>query len=113
MCTTSFGRSYLRTYFGNEVRSITKIFNKFNVKITFRTKNTIGKLLKPTEETNKYENSRIYKLKRLTCQSLHTGKTDRNFKARYKEHVRKIRYNKPKTDCAQHILNTGHEYGNL
>jgi hypothetical protein len=50
----------LFTYFGNEVRSITKTFNKFHVKTTFRTKNTIGKLVKPTEEMHKYENSGTY-----------------------------------------------------
>jgi hypothetical protein len=34
-------------------------------------------------------------------------------KPEYKEHIREIRYNKPKAGYAQHILNTGHEYGNL
>jgi hypothetical protein len=84
------------TYFDNEVRSITKTFNKFNVKTAFRTKNTIDKLLKPTEQMNKYENKEIYKLKCLTCQGLYIGQTGRNFKASYKEHIRDIRYNKPK-----------------
>jgi hypothetical protein len=82
------------TYFGNEVCSITKIFNRLNVKTAFQTKNTIGKLLKPTVETNKYENSGIYKFKCLTCHSLYIGQTGRNFRARYKEHIREIRYNK-------------------
>jgi hypothetical protein len=62
---------------------------------------------------NKYQNSGIYKLKCLTCQGLYIGQTGRNLKARYKEHIREIRHNEPKTGYAQHILNTGHEYGNL
>jgi hypothetical protein len=67
----------------------------------FWTTNTLGKLLKPTEEKNKYESSGIYKLKFLTCQGLYAGQTGRNFKARYKEHIREIRYNKLKAEYAQ------------
>jgi hypothetical protein len=41
-------------YSGIEVRSITKIFTKHDIK-TVLDQNTIGKLLKPTENKNKYE----------------------------------------------------------
>jgi hypothetical protein len=62
---------------------------------------------------NKYENSGVYKLKCLTCQGLSIGQTHRNVKTRYKEHIGEIRHNTPKTGTAQHILSTGHGYGNL
>jgi hypothetical protein len=41
------------------------------------------------------------------------GKTGRNFQTRYKEHIREIRYNKPKKGYGQHMLNTGHKYRNI
>jgi hypothetical protein len=56
----------LFTYFGKEVRCITKIFNNYNERTAFRARNAIGKLLKPTKEMNAYENSGMYKLKCLT-----------------------------------------------
>jgi hypothetical protein len=55
----------------------------------------------------------VYKLKCLTCQGLYIEQTGRNFKTRYKEHIDEIRHNSPNTGYAQHILSTGHEYGNL
>jgi hypothetical protein len=58
-------------YSGNEVRYITKIFTKHNIKAAFRIKNTIGKLLKPTENKDKYEDSGVYKLKCQTCQGVY------------------------------------------
>jgi hypothetical protein len=83
--------------------------------VAFWTKNTIGILLKPTEERNKYENIGVYKLKCLTCQGLCIRQTGRDFKARYKNTLGKSGTISPKTVYAQHtcVLNTGHEYGNL
>jgi hypothetical protein len=52
-------------------------------------------------------------LKCLICQGLYVGQTGRHFKARCKEHIRKIRYNKSKTEYEQHMLNTEHEYGKV
>jgi hypothetical protein len=42
------------------------------------------------------------------------GKTGRNFKTRYNEHIGDIlvRCSKPKRGYEPHILNTGHEFGN-
>jgi hypothetical protein len=41
------------------------------------------------------------------------GQTGRNFKTRYKEHVRDIRSNKSTSGYVQHILETGHAFGNI
>jgi hypothetical protein len=59
------------TYSGNDVRSVTKIFTKYNVMTAFWTTNTLGMLLKPTEEKSKYESSVVYKFKYLACQGLY------------------------------------------
>jgi hypothetical protein len=63
--------------------------------IAFRGNNTIEKLLKPTSKVNKYEGSVVYKLKCQTCSGVYIGQTGRNFKVRYKEHIRDIRHNNP------------------
>jgi hypothetical protein len=39
------------------------------------------------------------------------GQTGRNFRTRFKEHIRDIRFNKDNSKFAQHILNTQHKYG--
>jgi hypothetical protein len=48
-----------------------------------------------------------------SCQKTYTGQTGRNFKTRYKEHIRDIKCNRAKTGYSQHILDTGHEYNNI
>jgi hypothetical protein len=42
---------------------------------------------------------------------VYIGQTGRNLNTRYKEHIRSIRCNKEDSAFAQHILNTGHQYG--
>jgi hypothetical protein len=55
------------TYFGNEVRDISKLFSKCYVKTAFRTRNALKNMSKPKNKMNKYESSGIYKLKCQTC----------------------------------------------
>jgi hypothetical protein len=50
-------------------------------------------------------------MKCKSCQLSYIGQTGRNFKARYKEHIRLIRTNNPNTKYAQHILDPQHDYG--
>jgi hypothetical protein len=83
------------------------------VRTAFRNKNTLENIFRSKNRKEKFDNSGIYKLKCRTCQGVYIGQTGSNFKARYTEHIREIRNNKPKTGYAQHILDTGHEYGKL
>jgi hypothetical protein len=62
---------------------------------------------------NKFDQCGIYELKCNSCPKVHIGQTGRNFKTRFKEHIQYIRNNRTKTGYSQHILNTGHEYGNI
>ena len=50
------------TYCGKETRMITKLFKNTDVKVTYRTKNNLGKLLKPHNipAPNKYEKNGVY-----------------------------------------------------
>jgi hypothetical protein len=44
---------------------------------------------------------------------VYIGQIGCNFKTRFKEHIQDIRNNRTKTGYSQHIINTGHEYGNI
>jgi hypothetical protein len=44
---------------------------------------------------------------------LYVGQTSRSLKVRYKERIRYIKYNNPKSVYAQHILCNQHEYGTM
>jgi hypothetical protein len=95
------------TYTGNYIRKITKLFKNTNIKIAFRTNNTIDKILNNNNNNkiNKYDKSGIYKLTCQTCQKVYIGQTGRTLHTRYKEHIRNIRLNKDETSYAQHVLN--------
>jgi hypothetical protein len=100
------------TYIGKETRTITKVFKNINIRIAYKTKNTIQNHLQPKiSNIDKYNKRGINKMRCNSCQLSYIGQTGRNFKARYKEHIRSIRINNPNTKYAQHILDTQHEYG--
>jgi hypothetical protein len=44
---------------------------------------------------------------------VYIGQTGRNLKTRFKENIQDIRNNRTNTGYSQHIINTGHEYGNI
>jgi hypothetical protein len=72
-------------------------------------------LITPTTQihTPDHEKSGIYKITCNTCQKAYVGKTSRKFKSRFREHIRYIKNNVPRSACALHILNCRHEYGNI
>jgi hypothetical protein len=97
------------TYIGKETRVITKLFKNTNIRISFRTKNTIKNHLKTKKHIpNIYDESGIYQLKCSSCPLKYVGQTDRNFHTRFKEHIQAIRTNKQSSTFAQHILDTQH-----
>ena len=56
------------TYFGPNIRSISKLFRNINIKIAFKTNNTIKKILKTKEETtDKYSLCGVYQMKCKDC----------------------------------------------
>jgi hypothetical protein len=100
------------TYFGSDTRTITKLFKNINLKIAYKTTNTLKHQLRtknPIEDI--YNANGVYQLKCETCPMKYIGQTGRNFKTRFKEHIRDIRFNKDNSKFAQHILNTQHTYG--
>jgi len=96
-----------------ETRMITKLFKNTNVKVTYRTKNNLGKLLKPHNipEPNKYEKHGVYQLECLTCNKVYTGQTGQLFRVRYQEHYNDFKHSNNKSTFAEHVVKEGHSFG--
>jgi hypothetical protein len=102
------------TYFGYKTQKITKIFKDTQLKIAYRTNNTVQKhLFGKQTKLDKYANSGIYTMKCMECTRQYTGQAGRPFKTRFKQHIRAIKHNSDTSTYAQHILNNGHTYGNI
>jgi hypothetical protein len=102
------------TYVGKETRVITKLFKNTNLRIAYKTNNTLQKHLQMKNiDPDKYNNSGIYEIKCNSCHLKYIGQTSRNFKTRYKEHIHAIHTNKTTSRYAQRILETGHTYGTV
>jgi hypothetical protein len=99
------------TYNGKETKEIAKLFKETNIKIAFRTKNTIQNLVKPRLQQDEYENSGVYQIKFMDCPLKYIGQTGRSFKTIYKEYRQAIRNNNSNSGYSKHILNIGQTYG--
>jgi hypothetical protein len=56
------------TYFGSDIRTLTKIFKNSILKVSFNVNNTIKIRCKSTEQFDKYKNNGVYQLKCLSCE---------------------------------------------
>jgi len=99
------------TYIGKETTYITKIFKHSNIKITYRTNNTLQKhLTTSSQNLDKFTQSGIYKLTCPDCGKSYVGQTGRDFYTRYNEHKRSFRYNNHNSKYAQHLIEHGHTF---
>jgi hypothetical protein len=102
------------TYIGKETTFITNIFRRTNIKIAFRTKNTIGNKLLHKQQTNdKYTLSGIYKLTCPACNKAYVGQTGINFTIRFNEHKYAFRTNSHTSKIAQHLIDQNHPFGTI
>jgi hypothetical protein len=103
------------THSSPHVRKITNLFKNTNVKVTFKSNNTIAQLTKPHTTTipspTPHDTSGIYALTCNTCKLAYVGQTSRTLRLRYQEHTRYIKNNDPQSAYALHILHNRHEYG--
>jgi hypothetical protein len=100
------------TYFGPQIRTLTKLLKHTNVRIAYSVNNTIKHKTKHKKHTtDKYSLSGIYKLKYNGCEGVHISQTGRSFSTRFSEHISDIRFNRDKSKYAKHILDHQHEYG--
>jgi len=98
------------TYFSPLVRNVTNIFKDTEIKIAYRSTNTIFKQLaiKPDKINNP---SGIYSIRCITCNNEYVGQSNRDIQIRYKEHINQIRNCNPQSAYANHILQNRHEFG--
>jgi hypothetical protein len=71
------------TYFGDEIRTLIKIFKNSRVRIGYCANNTNkNNSIIPTYK-DKYETCGVYNMKCLTCEQVYVGQTGRDFKTTY------------------------------
>jgi hypothetical protein len=87
--------------FGHETQQFAKLFKDADIRIAFRTINTIQKHLQPKKQRcSKYDNSDVHKIKCPDCPLQYIGQTGRSFQTMYKEYIRVIKYNKVTSNYA-------------
>jgi hypothetical protein len=104
------------TFVGKETKTITKLFKNTNIKIAYKTSNSLQKLLTPRPDTSKKDNfqkSGMYRLTCPDCKQTYTGQTRKNFKKRYKEHFQSYKYGSQNSKFAQHLLDNKHSFGSM
>ena len=103
------------TYHSSKIRKKTNLIKHTNIKIAFRSTNTIQQLTEPRKQDiiQDYNKSGIYKLTCKTCNKAYIGQTSRDLTKRHREHIRYIKNNDPQSAYALRILNNIHEYGTL
>jgi hypothetical protein len=103
------------THSSPHVRKITNLFKNTNVRVAFKSNNTIAQLMKThtttTPPPNPHDTSGIYSLTCNTCQLTYVGQICRTLRIRYQGHTRYIRNNDPQSAYALHIRQNRHEYG--
>jgi len=91
---------------------ITNLFRKNYLKITYCTKNIIGKLLSHRSPTpDKFSLSGVYKLTCPDCQKAYIGQTSRRFATCFKEHETAFRNNTHNSAFAKHLNEEAHSFG--
>jgi hypothetical protein len=106
--TVSRKKWVIFTHFSPLIRCLNNLFKQTNLKVAFRTTNTIQQQL--SEKQAYKDPSGTYKLICNTCNGVYFGQSDRAINVRYKEYIRYIRTNNPKSAYATHILENIHEY---
>ena len=101
------------TYSTPLIRRVTNVFKHTNLRISYRSRNSLQQLLNPTPKPQSipYNRSGVYALSCNTCNLKYIAQTSQSLKFRYQEHIRYIRNNDPRSAYALHILQNRHEYG--
>lgn len=99
------------TYKGKLSDKIEHKFRKCNVKLAFRTTNTLKIRLrhKLSHQKNEYNSSGVYKLKCNDCDCFYIGQTGRSFTTRFREHT----YPQNKTAFGTHLKDAKHSVVNI
>jgi len=81
------------TYHSSKVRKIPNLFKQTDIKIAFKSTNTLQQLTKPKihNTTQDHDKSGIYKLTCKPCNRAYIGQTSRNLTLSYREYIRYIK----------------------
>jgi hypothetical protein len=101
------------TFLDTEMRTVTKVFKNSRVRVAHNVNNTIKSKCKINKPHDIYSNCGVYQLKCISCDQVYISHTGREFKTRFNEHIRDIRYTQNKSKYAQHILNHNQKCGTI
>jgi len=100
------------TYIGKETLYITNAFRHTDLKIAFRTNNTLDNVLRlKTPPPDKFSASGVYRLTCPDCHKAYIGQTGRSFSKRYDEHRRVFHNNSHTSNFVKHLLDNNHSFG--
>jgi hypothetical protein len=100
------------TYFGPQIRFLTKIFKYANIRIAYKVDNTIKQNISLTQQVkDKYSYGGIYKLQCKGCDKIYIGQTRVSFTVRYGQHKSEIKCKKPRCGYTKHIVESKHQHG--
>jgi len=97
------------TYFGAISESIEIILRKLNLSVAFKPYKKLSNCIFNNKDCkNTLNKSGVYKLNCKDCKGVYIGQTGRNFKTRFKEHLRSFKYKKTDSTFACHLLENNH-----
>jgi hypothetical protein len=100
------------TYTGKETYLITKLLKNTNIKIGFKTNNSIlTTLARKKQYTDINSKSGVYKLTCPDCEKAYIGQTGRDFTTRFKEHRHAFRTANQSNSFAKHLTENLHHFG--
>ena len=90
-------------------QNITKIFRRTNLKVAYKTRNTIEHLLNlELSIQDKCLKSGIYQLKYSDCNKKYVGQIGRSFYHMYKEHYQGFKSGNKSSNFARHLIDDNH-----
>ena len=97
---------------GKETTFITNLFKKTNIKIAFRTNNTIQKLLMHKQQTTDiHSHSRAYRLSCTDYWKAYVGQTGRSVDTWFRELKNAFRTASHSSNFAKHLIEHAHSFG--
>jgi hypothetical protein len=99
---------------GKETTYITNKFRQTDLRIAYRTNNTIhNHLIHRIHHPDKFSSSGIYKLTRPDCRKAYVGQTGSNFAVKYNESKHAFRTNSISSRFAQHLNEHAHFFDTI
>lgn len=101
------------TYIGKASENIKKFLTKHEIKISYKTNNNLGKIIKNNKDQIKKDNkSGVYKLNCGSCSKSYIGQTGRSFQTRIKDHQDSFTKNNKHSTYADHLKLENHIFNN-